>query len=71
LPAILIIHLKRFDFTRSLKGRKLDNLIEFPLEGLNLSPFVSSVQKEDPVYDLFAIAVRVKLKIISNLIVES
>jgi ubiquitin carboxyl-terminal hydrolase 6/32 len=36
LPPILIIHLKRFQFTQTMR-RKLRDLVIFPLEGLDLS----------------------------------
>jgi ubiquitin carboxyl-terminal hydrolase 4/11/15 len=55
-PDILVIHLKRF----SAQGRnlrdKLDVLVDFPVEGLDLSSRV--VMQEDgksPIYDLFAV----------------
>ena len=54
-PDILVIHLKRF----SAHGRfrdKLDALVKFPIEGLDLSSRVAV--KEDgksPIYDLFAV----------------
>jgi ubiquitin carboxyl-terminal hydrolase 6/32 len=36
LPPILVIHLKRFQFTQTMR-RKLRDLVVFPLEGLDLS----------------------------------
>ena len=39
LPPIMIIHLKRFQFTQHMK-RKLRNLVVFPTEGLDLSRIV-------------------------------
>ncbi|OLY83986.1 putative ubiquitin carboxyl-terminal hydrolase 12 [Smittium mucronatum] len=36
LPEILVIHLKRFDHSREW-SKKIDTLVEFPLEGLDLS----------------------------------
>ncbi|CAG9326599.1 unnamed protein product [Blepharisma stoltei] len=53
VPPILVIHLKRF----KLNGKeiqKIHNFVGFPIHGLNLSKFVSSTQREKPVYDLFA-----------------
>lgn len=46
VPRILIISLKRFKTSRSRYGfgggQKIDTLVEFPLDGLDLSPFVLS-----------------------------
>jgi ubiquitin C-terminal hydrolase/Ca2+-binding EF-hand superfamily protein len=39
LPPVLIIHLKRFQYT-SYSRRKLRNLVEFPIKGLDLSPYI-------------------------------
>lgn len=36
LPEVLVVHLKRFFFTRARRD-KLDSLVEFPLEGWDLS----------------------------------
>jgi len=40
LPPVMIIHLKRFQFTQHMK-RKLRNLVVFPTEGLDLSRIVA------------------------------
>ncbi|KAL7557711.1 hypothetical protein ACA910_018505 [Epithemia clementina (nom. ined.)] len=40
LPPILIIHLKRFQFTTTMR-RKLRDLVVFPLEGLDLSSIMA------------------------------
>lgn len=40
-------------------GLKLDTLVDFPLKGLNMTPFVLSKHqktKENLVYDLFAVS---------------
>ena len=47
---IIIIHLKRFK-----KNRKIKNLVEFPIEGLDLSEFLPK-KDEKNIYDLFAVA---------------
>ena len=41
-PNILVIHLKRFSHTRnSMFGtRKMDELVDFPINGLDMTPFV-------------------------------
>jgi ubiquitin C-terminal hydrolase len=63
MPPVLIIHLKRFDSgsgsgTSNLRGArsKLNDMLAFPLEGLDLTRFVRSPQREPPDYDLFAVA---------------
>lgn len=53
-PDILVIHLKRF----SAQGRfrdKLDVLVDFPIEGLDLSSRVAIHEDKSPIYDLFAV----------------
>jgi ubiquitin carboxyl-terminal hydrolase 4/11/15 len=68
LPNILVVHLKRFEFKHSLRRDKLDTLVDFPLEGLDMSRHCSGLNeirgdsKEDLVdaevdatYDLFAV----------------
>jgi ubiquitin C-terminal hydrolase len=51
-PNILVIALKRF----SIDGqRKIQNLIEFPLDGLDLSEHVIGYNAKSYVYDLFGI----------------
>lgn len=56
LPPILIVHLKRFEFTKSRAG-KIKDLVEFPLTNLDIKPYVSRMQKDHPSYDLFAVMV--------------
>jgi ubiquitin C-terminal hydrolase len=51
-PHILIIHLKRFK-----NNSKIDTLVEFPIEGLDISNYVISKEPELALnYDLFAIS---------------
>lgn len=57
----MIISLKRFKSQKSkylMGGQKIDTLVDFPLEGLNMAPFVlSQQQKSQPlIYDLFAVS---------------
>lgn len=57
-PEILIIHLKRFSYSR-LWGEKLSTLVEFPLQGLDLSKYLPAPGGGDnkaALYDLFAIS---------------
>jgi ubiquitin C-terminal hydrolase len=56
-PNILVIHFKRFKYTAK-ENKKIDVFIDFPLQNLDLREYLSSTQKETPVYDLFAVAVK-------------
>lgn len=57
LPEILIIHLKRFSFRNLLFKDKITKLVEFPLRGLDMSPYtLGKDDKEGSLYDLFAVA---------------
>lgn len=56
LPSVLIVHLKRFEFSES-KRAKIKTLVDFPMKNMNLSPYISKLQREKPIYDLFAVAV--------------
>ncbi|OMJ17634.1 Ubiquitin carboxyl-terminal hydrolase 4 [Smittium culicis] len=64
LPEILVIHLKRFDHSRQWSN-KINTLVDFPLEGLDLSEFFLAQKSENtdggdgtrlnpPIYDLYA-----------------
>lgn len=56
-PDILIVHLKRFESSRSFSG-KIDATIEFPIESLDLQSHIASENDEvdsELVYDLFAV----------------
>lgn len=65
-PPILIIHLKRFHFSATTHRRdKIDTLIDFPLEDLDLSEIVShwddkigrsQGEKQAPIYDCYAVS---------------
>lgn len=59
LPKILIIHLKRFSFSRSWRD-KIDTLVEFPVEGLDMSSYLHNPEQKKPdnpmVYDLIGVA---------------
>ena len=55
-PDVLIIHLKRFQHTR-LWREKLDTLVDFPFEGLDMAPWIGSPDgKANAIYDLYAIS---------------
>ena len=51
-PDILVISLKRFSPDGA---RKLQNLIDFPIEGLNLSKYSIGYNSQKNVYDLFGV----------------
>jgi ubiquitin carboxyl-terminal hydrolase 4/11/15 len=55
LPEVLIIHLKRFEYTRMYRDR-INTLVEFPIEGLDLSQWVISDSGESNVYDLYGVS---------------
>lgn len=54
LPEVLVIHLKRFSYTRSLRD-KLDTLVEFPTHGLDMTPYVINPNHPPAVYDLIGV----------------
>jgi ubiquitin carboxyl-terminal hydrolase 4/11/15 len=57
-PDYLVVHLKRFSHTRGLwGGRKVDELITFPVQGLDLSQHILKQTQGKPViYDLYAVS---------------
>lgn len=60
LPRVLIFHLKRFRYAQSsfyLHRDKITTLVNFPVEGLDLSEYVVGPKgKSPPLYDLFAVS---------------
>ncbi len=63
VPEFLIIHLKRFDHQRnSLFGgtRKLTDHVDFPVHGLNMTPFLVENKNKGGapplLYDLYAVS---------------
>lgn len=59
LPETLIIHLKRFSYTK-FSREKLDTLVEFPIRDLDFSEFVIKPQNDSSrelyKYDLIAVS---------------
>jgi len=70
LPNILVVHLKRFEFKHSFRRDKLDTLVNFPLESLDMSRHCAKSREQSPeasgqftfvedslpaVYDLFGV----------------
>jgi len=56
MPTILVIHLKRFQYDRWCR-HKIDTLVDFPVEGLDLTASVINKKEGAVLYDLFAISV--------------
>ncbi len=54
LPVVLVIQLKRFK-TSGHYRQKLNYPVQFPLEGLDLTPFVLAPREEGWIYDCFAV----------------
>ncbi|KAJ2765426.1 hypothetical protein IWQ56_004101, partial [Coemansia nantahalensis] len=54
VPEILIVHLKRFQHSRAWRD-KIDALVDFPLEGLDLTQKVVGQNGSELVYDLHAV----------------
>jgi hypothetical protein len=63
-PQILIVQLKRFQYTPGsyfVHREKISDLVDFPVEGLDLSAFVkgtsdASSASDPPIYDLYAVS---------------
>ena len=53
-PDILVVHLKRFSSHRAFRD-KVDDLVDFPVEGLNLAGKVGLPEDKELMYDLFAV----------------
>eukprot|EP01028_Stygiella_incarcerata_P007492 TRINITY_DN3102_c0_g1_i1.p1 TRINITY_DN3102_c0_g1~~TRINITY_DN3102_c0_g1_i1.p1 ORF type:complete len:958 (+),score=216.20 TRINITY_DN3102_c0_g1_i1:428-2875(+) len=57
LPKLLVIHLKRFQYTRIWRD-KLETPISFPVNGLDMSPWIvdEEAKRKSHLYDLYAIS---------------
>ncbi|RKP28142.1 hypothetical protein SYNPS1DRAFT_11648 [Syncephalis pseudoplumigaleata] len=58
LPDTLVVHLKRFGQSRGWRD-KIDDLVEFPITGLDLSEWVIGERADTasaPIYDLYAVS---------------
>lgn len=56
-PQILVVHLKRFlQQQRILAPQRLDTLIDFPIDNLDLTEFVIGPKHVPPIYDLYAVS---------------
>ena len=58
LPHFLVIQLKRFSFRNILWREKIDSMVRYPIEGLDMSRYyVRTDNNPDfhPIYDLYAV----------------
>ena len=56
LPPVLIIHLKRFSYSRIYRD-KIDTLVEFPIKNLDLNNYIKNKNNQSiPQYNLIAIS---------------
>eukprot|EP00479_Gromia_sphaerica_P008840 TRINITY_DN3536_c0_g1_i1.p1 TRINITY_DN3536_c0_g1~~TRINITY_DN3536_c0_g1_i1.p1 ORF type:complete len:184 (-),score=29.35 TRINITY_DN3536_c0_g1_i1:268-819(-) len=55
VPDILVIHLKRFQYTRAFRD-KINTLVNFPLKNLDLSPWIVNENNKSMKYDLYAVS---------------
>ncbi|KAJ9565237.1 hypothetical protein OSB04_001203 [Centaurea solstitialis] len=56
LPEVLVIHLKRFSYSRNVKN-KLETFVNFPLRDFDLTKYVANKNNSQPqVYELYASA---------------
>lgn len=61
LPNVLIIHLKRFSYSRYWRD-KIDTLVDFPITGLDMGMYViNNPDKKPIIYDLIAVICFVKI----------
>nr|AAN04210.1 Putative ubiquitin carboxyl terminal hydrolase [Oryza sativa Japonica Group] len=55
LPEILVVHLKRFSYSRFMKN-KLDTFVNFPIHDLDMSRYANhSRGDQPPIYELYAV----------------
>jgi uncharacterized UBP type Zn finger protein len=56
LPDVLVIHLKRFSFSRSTK-QKLETFVNFPIHDLDLTNYIANKKSsERQIYELYAVS---------------
>jgi len=55
-PQILVVQLKRFSQVNRIWRDRLDNLIDFPIDNLDLTEFVIGPKPVPPIYDLYAVS---------------
>ncbi|KAK1694163.1 hypothetical protein QYE76_010860 [Lolium multiflorum] len=56
LPEILVVHLKRFSYSRYMKN-KLDTFVNFPIHHLDMSKYAKHTSRGDqpPIYELYSV----------------
>lgn len=55
LPEVLVIHLKRFSFSRSTK-HKLETFVNFPIHDLDLTNYIANKISQPRLYELYAVS---------------
>ncbi|KAL5203880.1 hypothetical protein ABZP36_008751 [Zizania latifolia] len=55
LPEVLVIHLKRFSFSRSTK-QKLETFVNFPVHDFDLTNYIANKCSERQIYELYAVS---------------
>lgn len=58
-PDVLILHLKRFEYTPGqyfVHRDKITDFVEYPIENLDLTNFVLGSKDAPPIYDLYAVS---------------
>lgn len=55
LPEVLVIHLKRFSFSRSTK-HKLETFVNFPIHDLDLTNYIANKISQRQTYELYAVS---------------
>jgi len=56
IPKVLIIHIKRFVWYNRYNNSKLNNTVQFPFEGLDISEFVINPNEKDKKYKLVGVS---------------
>jgi len=56
LPPVLVVHMKRFLHRGKWTREKLDSVVDFPLESLDLGQYVMGPNNTNMIYDLYAVS---------------
>ncbi|CAA3029769.1 ubiquitin carboxyl-terminal hydrolase 5 [Olea europaea subsp. europaea] len=54
LPEVLVIHLKRFSYSRSIK-HKLDTFVNFPIHDFDVTSYIANKNTPHQIYELYAL----------------
>lgn len=57
VPEILVVHLKRFASNDGVRREKKEDMIEFPIRGLDLTKYAIGMKEQSCIYDLFGVVV--------------